>query len=256
MNTNIQIDRELLLRAFILAVFTIALYVGAVAQMPDILNGSGTSNQRSTITITPSGADTSKQNPATASRTEIGGLTAKNGDSNAGSTGKGLDMIRTASVDPTSIYRIGIDDVLKVEITNVSAPAKLFKVKTDGTIDFPLAGESLMVEGKTPREAASLIAGFIKLVQNPRVNLKVSEYASHTVTVWGLVDQPGEQQIQRDAVPFFVIRAGTNIDVRAKLVRITRRSSAKTEEYSLTDTQLGSILIFPGDSIEFSNGSV
>ena len=64
---------------------------------------------------------------------------------------------------------------------------------------------------------------------------------------------PGEQQIQRDAVPFYVIRAMTGIDPRADRVRITRAVSAKTDEFALNDRSLDAVLVYPGDSIEFAD---
>ena len=253
MDTKCHIISNLLLKASILAICMLASFYNAAAQMPDNINNIPP-GQTSGLIISATGTNSSKPPTAAPSKVEIGNSAGKSPNSITSSTGKGLDTIRTAS-DPTAIYRIGIDDVLAVQITNVASPPKFVKVKPDGTIDFPLAGEGLFVAGKTPREAASLIAGAIKLVKDPRVTLRVREYASHSITVCGLVDQPGEQQIQRDAVPFFVVRAGTNIDARARIVRIVRSSSTKTEEYVLTDTKLGSVLIYPGDSVEFAEVS-
>ncbi len=156
------------------------------------------------------------------------------------------------STEPTQIYRIGAGDLLSIDIKNVPGQAKFVRVRVDGTIDFPLAGEDLIIEGKTSNEAETLIAGRVKLVADANVTVHVREYTSHIVSVWGLVDRPGEQQIQRDAIPFFVIRAGTGIDSRADRVRITRISSTKTVEFALSDNKLGSVLIYPGDSIEFA----
>lgn len=254
MDTKFSIYRKLLLKASILTACALAPAYNGQAQMPDILNNNIPPAQSPVLTISGNGINVAKPMPGAVSKVEIGTSNGKPADPNAGSAGKGLDTIRTAS-DPTAIYRIGIDDLLAVQITNVAAPPKFVKVKTDGTIDFPLAGDPLVVAGKTPREAASLIAGSIKLIKDPRVTLKIREYASHMITVCGLVDQPGEQQIQRDAVPFFVVRAGTNIDARARIVRIVRSSSTKTEEYTLSDPKLGSLLIFPGDSVEFAEPS-
>lgn len=252
MNIQISINPKWLFKITFLAVFTVAPFCNARAQMPDILNGSGSVAQMPIPTITAGGSVIAKPNTAGTSKAEIGSAAGK---STSPVAGKGLDTIRTAS-DPTAIYRIGINDVLAIEITSVPSPPKFVKVNADGTIDFPLVGERIFVAGKTPREAASLIAGSIRLVQNPRVALRVRDFASHTITVWGLIDQPGEQQIQRDAVPFFVVRAGANIDSRAKLVRIVRSSSTRTEEYRLSDPTLGPVLIYPGDSIEFSDGQI
>jgi protein involved in polysaccharide export with SLBB domain len=160
---------------------------------------------------------------------------------------------KTVSLDPTSLYRIGINDVLSVEIQDVGGPPKTVTVLRDGTIDFPLAGDDVVVAGKTPAEAEAMLVRGIKLYRNAHVTLHVKEHISHIINVWGLVEQPGEKQIPRDAVPFFVVRANTGIDPRAKFVRIVRRASPVSEEYPLQDPALNAILIFPGDSIEFGS---
>jgi protein involved in polysaccharide export with SLBB domain len=161
------------------------------------------------------------------------------------------DRSPAASID---VYRIGVNDVIRIDIRDIPGVTKTLNVLPDGTIDLPLAGENIVVAGKTPAEAELLISGSIKLMSNARVRVRVSEFLSHTVAVWGLVDQPGEQQIQRDAVPFYVIRAATGIDARADRVRITHVISAMTDEYLLSDPKLDAIVVFPGDSIEFTNG--
>lgn len=158
------------------------------------------------------------------------------------------------AIKPTDIYRIGADDVIRIELRDVPGVPKLVRVGSDGMIDFPLAGEAICVEGKTLAEVERLISGAVKLIENARVKISIYGYASHTITVWGLVDQPGDLQIQRDAVPFFVIRAMNGIDSRADRVRITRASSAATSEYPLKSSALDAILVFPGDSIEFASG--
>ncbi len=173
---------------------------------------------------------------------ETGPINANNGSRSA------------AAVRPTDVYRIGNGDVIRIDLRDVPGVPKLVRVDHDGTIDFPLAGADIIVSGKTLGEVELMISRSLKLVENARVKVNVLDYNSHTITVWGLVSQPGDQQIQRDAVPFFVIRAMTGIDPRADRVRITRASSAATTEYLLNSNVLDAELIYPGDSIEFANG--
>ena len=152
---------------------------------------------------------------------------------------------------PADVYRIGVNDLVRIELVDVPGVPKTLRVRTDGTIDFPLAGGDIDVAGKTIAEVESLLTGAVKLVNAPKIKLKVCEFISHTVSVWGLVNQPGEHQIQRDAVPFYVLRAMAGVDPRAVRVRITHASTAATDELLLTDAALDTLFIFPGDSIEF-----
>lgn len=250
--------RNPVLPAFVLVIGgLLAVAQQTPAQTTDGIGGNVVPPPRPRLVINGPGSESARIHGTAATKVEITASsvtgTPKTLDPSAGSAGKGLDTIRTAGMDPTSIYRIGIDDILAIEIASVPAPAKSVKVRTDGTIDFPLAGGDIVVAGKTPREAASAIAGLVKLVAQPRVTVRIREYGSHSVNVWGLVEQPGEQQIQRDAVPFYVIRAGLTADPRAKKVRITRSASGNLYEYALSDPRLGDMLIYPGDSIEFGS---
>lgn len=222
------------------------------AQTTDVIGGNSIPASRPKLVINGGTEENVRSDRNSVSKVEItSGTSAKLSRSSLGAAGKGLDTIRTASSDPTAIYRIGVNDLLSIAIADVPAPPKVVKVRADGTIDFPLAGTEIAVAGKTPREAASTIAGALRLVLDPRVTVRVCDYSSHSVNVWGLVDNPGEQQIQRDAVPFFVIRAGITIDTRARKVRITSSTTGITVEFEISDARLADHLVYPGDSIEF-----
>jgi protein involved in polysaccharide export with SLBB domain len=49
----------------------------------------------------------------------------------------------------THTYKVGGGDVLFIDILNSGNGKGFYGVRTDGTIDFPLAGENVKVEGKT-----------------------------------------------------------------------------------------------------------
>lgn len=154
----------------------------------------------------------------------------------------------------TNDYHIGVDDLLRIELKDIPDVPKSVRVRSDGTISFPLAGENVVVAGKTASAVEALIADAVKTVTSGGARVKVTEYLSHTITVWGLVETPGEQQIQRDAVPFYVIKAMMSVGHGSDRVRIMRANSAKPEEFNLGSLPLDSVLVYPGDSIEFANG--
>jgi len=159
----------------------------------------------------------------------------------------------TASVAPTEIYKVGIGDVLFISLQN--APAKesnYFTVLNNGTIDYPLAGEMVSVSGFTAEEIEDLLKEKIKLYENPQVSVKLREYASHSITVLGLVEKAGEKFLQREAIPLYVVRAEAVVQAKASGVTI-KRANSQTEKFDLKDSKYEEVLIFPGDIVEFTS---
>lgn len=158
----------------------------------------------------------------------------------------------SAALSPTEIYQVGTGDVLFISLQNArSSDSKYFTVLNDGTIDYPLAGESVSVRGLTTDDIEALLRERIKVVQNPRLSVSVREYASHTITVLGLVEKAGVKFLQREAIPLFVVRAEAIVQPRANLVTI-RRASTETESFDLSQANYEDVLVFPGDIVDFS----
>lgn len=170
---------------------------------------------------------------------------------------KTLDIVKRAnlaSVVPTEIYKVGIGDVLFISLQN--APAKesnYFTVLNNGTIDYPLAGEMLTVSGFTTEEIEDLLKEKIKLYENPQISVKLREYASHSITVLGLVEKAGEKFLQREAIPLYVVRAEAVVQAKASGVTI-KRANSQTEKFDLKDAKYEEVLVFPGDIVEFTSG--
>jgi len=143
--------------------------------------------------------------------------------------------------------------VLFISLQNApSGSTTYFTVLNDGTIDFPLAGEMVSVQGLMTGEIEDYLREKIKVVENPQVTVRVREHASHTITVIGLVEKPGEKFLQREAVPLFVVRAEALVKPTANRVTI-RRANSVTETFDLSLASYEDILVFPGDIVEFSN---
>lgn len=169
---------------------------------------------------------------------------------------KTLEIARrssAAALPPTEVYRVGVSDVLFISLQN--APAKsstYFTVLSDGSIDYPLAGGMISVSGLSIEEIEDLLTSKISLYENPQVSVKVREYASHPITVLGLVEKSGEKFIQREAVPLFVVKAEAIVQPNADEVSI-RRTNSTTETFKLNDPKSDEILILSGDIVEFRN---
>ena len=153
---------------------------------------------------------------------------------------------------PTDLFTVGIGDVLAIEIRNGVTSTTICTVRTDGSIDFPLAGASVMVRGQSVEEISETLIKAVKLYEKPLISVTIRESASHTVLVTGLVAIPGTHHLRRDAVPLFVIRATATVDPKANKVNIRRASDAKRESHILADPLVDNILVYPGDEIEFT----
>jgi len=159
----------------------------------------------------------------------------------------------SAAVSPTEIYKIGVGDVLFISLQN--APSKdstYFTVLNDGTIDYPLAGEMVAVNGLTNEEVEDLLKEKVKLYENPQISVKVREHASHTIKVLGMVEKAGEKYLQREAMPLFIVRAEAIVQAKAN-VAVIKRANSETETIDLKDPKSDEVLIFPNDIVEFKS---
>jgi protein involved in polysaccharide export with SLBB domain len=170
---------------------------------------------------------------------------------------KTLEIVNKANaivaVAPTETYKVGIGDVLFINLQNApTKTANYFTVLNDGTLDYALASETITVLGLTTDEIENLLTEKIKLYENPQVSVKMREYASHIITVLGLVEKAGEKYLQREAIPLYVVRAEAIVQTRANGVTI-KRANSMTEKFDMKDPRYEEILVFPGDIVEFTS---
>jgi polysaccharide export outer membrane protein len=146
---------------------------------------------------------------------------------------------RVSATDPSlaNIYRIGIGDVLDIRLLNARVPrSTLYIVVEGGLIDFPMAGGPVAVAGLTAEEIQSQIAEELKrraVEEGARVSVGVRQYASHTVNINGLVNNPGIKFLRREAVPLYVIMAEAQSRQDAGRVTIIRSGVPGSKEVSL-----------------------
>lgn len=155
------------------------------------------------------------------------------------------------SLSPTETYKIGVGDVLYVRLKNAPNGSGYFTVRGDGTIDYPLAGERVVVGDQPLDLAAENIAGGIRLFASPEVEVKIREYGSHKITVTGSVENAGEKSLKREAMPLFAIRAEAVPNAKATKVRIKRAGASAEEVLDLLAPKSDEALIFPGDQVHF-----
>ena len=152
----------------------------------------------------------------------------------------------------SQIYRVGVRDVLDIQLSdNPSSNSTLFTVLDGGVLEYPLAGNPIVVAGLTTPEVAALLRQRIKIFENPSVVVSVRDYASHTVTVSGFVAAPGTKTLRREAVPLYTLLAESLTLPEAARATITRQGGAPIV-VDLKDANLSSTLVIPGDAIKVS----
>ena len=170
----------------------------------------------------------------------------------AKSTASNSAAVSTATTGAalTSIYRVGIGDVLDIRLLNSpTRSSTLYTVLPGGMLEYPLAGDPLAVAGLTTEEIAERLRSLIKIYDKPQVSVNVREYQSHTVIVTGLVSDPGLKYLRRESVPLFVVVTEAQPRTEAGRALIMRQGSSNLT-IDLSDTNGMATLVQPGDVIK------
>jgi polysaccharide export outer membrane protein len=97
--------------------------------------------------------------------------------------------VQTAAQDPA--YRIGPQDVLKIDVWREDQLTRVAPVRPDGKITLPLLND-VQAAGLTPMElAGSIQEDLKKFINNPQVTVSVMEINSRRIYVTGEVSKAG-----------------------------------------------------------------
>lgn len=155
-----------------------------------------------------------------------------------------------------NLYRVGVGDVLDIRPLNEDTDkSTLYTVLAGGLLEHPLLDKSFNAVGKTVEEIAAHIATELRrraLQTDPRVLVNVREYASHMVIISGLVAEPGEKVIRREAVPLYVIVAAAQPLPDAARVTVKSHATGRITHVSLNDQAAMNTLVRPGDVLTVS----
>jgi polysaccharide biosynthesis/export protein len=112
---------------------------------------------------------------------------AQNSGSNATDASKAMPA--TIATDPA--YKIGPQDMLRVDVWKEPDISRLVPVRPDGKITLPLLND-IQAAGLTPTELSTKIAdGLKKYITNPQVTVGVTEINSRRIFVTGEVSRAG-----------------------------------------------------------------
>jgi protein involved in polysaccharide export with SLBB domain len=155
----------------------------------------------------------------------------------------------------TGIYKVGVGDVLDIRVLNSSTTrSTLYTVIDGGLIDIAVAGGPITVGGLTTDVIQTLIAAELKrraIDENARVSVGVRQYASHSVTITGMVNSPGTKFLRREAIPLYVLLAEAQARLDAGRAMLMRPGSSGVT-MDLSDPATLNFLVRPGDMISIT----
>ncbi len=93
-------------------------------------------------------------------------------------------------------YRIGVEDVLDIQVWKNPDLSRRVWVRPDGRITLPLVGE-VFAEGLTVRELTGVLRERLKeYLTDPVVTVSLEEINSYTVYLLGRVNKPGAMKLR------------------------------------------------------------
>jgi protein involved in polysaccharide export with SLBB domain len=215
-------------------------------------NNHTEANRFRRTTTPPLAAESSNKTPDNSSRVGHSSLKPAGGANKTATpiANSAIAAPLPAAMAATQIYRVGAGDVLDIQLAeNSGRNSTLFTVLDDGVLEYPLAGNPIVVGGMTTSEIATLLRQRIKIFENPSVKVDVRDFASHTVSISGLVAAPGTKILRREAMPLYAMLAQALVLPEAGRVTITREG----QEPIVVDLKSGNTsatLVVPGDSIK------
>jgi polysaccharide export outer membrane protein len=98
--------------------------------------------------------------------------------------------------DPRPEYRIGVEDVLEVNVWKNPEVSRQIWVRPDGRITIPMLGE-VVAEGRTPSELQEVLTDrFREYFTDPLVTVSLVEINSYTVYLLGRVNDAGALKLK------------------------------------------------------------
>ena len=157
--------------------------------------------------------------------------------------------------DPAPEDRVGVDDTFDVRVYGEPELSGTFRIATDGTIDYPLAGR-VQVSGLRTGEIQQLIVSRLKdkILKDPQVVVTIKDRNSQKISVLGQVSKPGQVGYYPNmTIVDAIASAGGFTGIAAKnSVNLRREVAGKIEThiYPVADISEGrspNVMVLPGD---------
>jgi protein involved in polysaccharide export with SLBB domain len=151
--------------------------------------------------------------------------------------------------------RIGVDDTFEVRVYGEPELSGAFRVATDGSIDYPLAGR-LQVAGLRTGEIQRLLVTSLKdrYLKEPQVVVTIKDRNSQKISVFGQVARPGQVGYYPNmTIVDAIASAGGFTGIAAKnSVNLRREVAGKIETFTyrvadITEGRSENVMVLPGD---------
>jgi polysaccharide biosynthesis/export protein len=166
------------------------------------------------------------------------------------------DASQTAPAD--SEYKIGPQDVLRIDVWKEAEISRTLPVRPDGKISLPLLND-VQAAGLTAMQLASVISdGLKKFITNPQVTVSVTEINSRRIYVTGEVLKPGAFPLLPNMTVLQALSSsgGFTQFARVKSIYVLRKELGKDVKHPFNYKEVVSgkspeqnILLQPGDVI-------
>jgi len=155
----------------------------------------------------------------------------------------------------TAEDRIGVDDTFDVRVYGETELSGMFRVATDGTVDYPLAGR-LQVAGLRTGEIQQMLVTKLKdkYLKEPQVVVTIKERNSQKISVLGQVSKLGQVGYYPNmTIVDAIASAGGFTGIAAKnSVNLRRQVSGKIEIHifpvaDISEGRSPNVMVLPGD---------
>jgi len=157
--------------------------------------------------------------------------------------------------EPLPDDQVGVDDMFDVRVYGEADMSGSYRVATDGTIDFPLAGR-IPVAGLRTGEIQARLTERLKqgYLKNPQVTVLMKEWNSRKISVLGQVQHPGSVAYHPHmTIVDAIAQAGGFTGIAAKnAVSLRREAAGRVESRiyrvaDITEGRSSNVLVLPGD---------
>jgi len=171
-----------------------------------------------------------------------------------GCAARGRPPVTMADAAPAE-DRVGLDDTFDVRVYGEPELSGAYRVATDGTIDFPLAGR-LQISGLRTGEIQRLLVDKLKdrYLKEPQVIVTIKDRNSQKISVLGQVAKPGQVGYYPNmTIVDAIASAGGFTGIAAKnSVNLRREVAGKIQMqiYPVADISEGrspNVMVLPGD---------
>lgn len=157
-----------------------------------------------------------------------------------------LRSSEASGIDAELQYRIGIGDVLEIQVFNrPQLSVSAARVDGQGMIQMPMVENGITAVCRTETQLAQEIAQrYLKYQRNPTVTVFVKEFNSQPVAVIGAVHQPGRFQLQRRVrlLELIAFAGGPNERAGSQINIVRSPTSTACASTSATGVTAGDLL--------------